>query len=93
MAKVTIKVNDNGSLRITGDVELVDAEEINLKQSQASLFAAAVCLPKNLFVTEAIKEIFLPWYEHRKKKRNKIVFLRSYSSINCTSTIVDCLKQ
>ncbi|WP_075982216.1 CDGSH iron-sulfur domain-containing protein [Bacillus massilinigeriensis] len=26
MSKVTIKVNDNGSLRITGDVELVDAE-------------------------------------------------------------------
>ncbi|WP_096273119.1 CDGSH iron-sulfur domain-containing protein [Paucisalibacillus globulus] len=24
--KVVIKVNDNGSLRITGDVELVDAE-------------------------------------------------------------------
>ena len=24
--KVTIKVNDNGSYRITGDVELVDAE-------------------------------------------------------------------
>ncbi|WP_102027572.1 CDGSH iron-sulfur domain-containing protein [Salirhabdus sp. Marseille-P4669] len=23
--KVTIKVNDNGSLRVTGDVELVDA--------------------------------------------------------------------
>ncbi|MEH7388559.1 CDGSH iron-sulfur domain-containing protein [Bacillus sp. JJ1521] len=26
MSKVTIKVNDNGSLRITGDVDLVDAE-------------------------------------------------------------------
>ncbi|PLR99831.1 CDGSH iron-sulfur domain-containing protein [Bacillus sp. T33-2] len=26
MSKVQIKVNDNGSLRITGDVELVDAE-------------------------------------------------------------------
>jgi CDGSH iron-sulfur domain-containing protein 3 len=26
MSKVTIKVNDNGSYRITGDVELVDAE-------------------------------------------------------------------
>lgn len=24
--KVTIKVNDNGSLRVTGEVELVDAE-------------------------------------------------------------------
>lgn len=24
--KVTIKVNDNGSLRVTGDVELIDAE-------------------------------------------------------------------
>ena len=24
--KVTIKVNDNGSYRITGDVELIDAE-------------------------------------------------------------------
>jgi CDGSH-type Zn-finger protein len=24
--KVTIKVNDNGSLRVSGDVELVDAE-------------------------------------------------------------------
>ncbi|WP_102274668.1 CDGSH iron-sulfur domain-containing protein [Cytobacillus massiliigabonensis] len=26
MSKVIIKVNDNGSYRITGDVELVDAE-------------------------------------------------------------------
>ncbi|MEW9111052.1 MAG: CDGSH iron-sulfur domain-containing protein [Cytobacillus gottheilii] len=26
MQKVQIKVNDNGSLRITGDVELIDAE-------------------------------------------------------------------
>lgn len=26
MQKVQIKVNDNGSLKITGDVELVDAE-------------------------------------------------------------------
>ncbi|MGG3922201.1 CDGSH iron-sulfur domain-containing protein, partial [Geobacillus thermodenitrificans] len=26
MAKVQIKVNDNGSLRITGDVELLDGE-------------------------------------------------------------------
>ncbi|MFS0822851.1 CDGSH iron-sulfur domain-containing protein [Bacillus timonensis] len=26
MSKVTIKVNDNGSLRITGDVDLIDAE-------------------------------------------------------------------
>lgn len=26
MDKVQIKVNDNGSLRVTGDVELVDAE-------------------------------------------------------------------
>ncbi|PLS15361.1 hypothetical protein CVD28_23855 [Bacillus sp. M6-12] len=26
MSKVTIKVNDNGSYRITGDVELIDAE-------------------------------------------------------------------
>lgn len=26
MTKVTIKVNDNGSLRITGDVELLDGE-------------------------------------------------------------------
>ncbi|WP_099351787.1 CDGSH iron-sulfur domain-containing protein [Fredinandcohnia onubensis] len=26
MSKVTIKVNDNGSLRITGDVDLVDKE-------------------------------------------------------------------
>lgn len=24
--KVTIKINDNGSIRITGDVELIDAE-------------------------------------------------------------------
>jgi len=24
--KVTIKINDNGSIRVTGDVELVDAE-------------------------------------------------------------------
>jgi CDGSH iron-sulfur domain-containing protein 3 len=26
MAKAQIKVNDNGSLKVTGDVELVDAE-------------------------------------------------------------------
>ncbi|QPA29945.1 CDGSH iron-sulfur domain-containing protein [Thermaerobacillus caldiproteolyticus] len=26
MAKVQIKVNDNGSFRVTGDVELIDAE-------------------------------------------------------------------
>jgi CDGSH iron-sulfur domain-containing protein 3 len=26
MSKVQIKVNDNGSLRITGDVELIDGE-------------------------------------------------------------------
>ncbi|WP_174734244.1 CDGSH iron-sulfur domain-containing protein [Mesobacillus harenae] len=26
MSKVVIKVNDNGSLRVTGDVELVDGE-------------------------------------------------------------------
>ena len=26
MAKVQIKVNDNGSYRVTGDVELIDAE-------------------------------------------------------------------
>ncbi|AST92357.1 CDGSH iron-sulfur domain-containing protein [Sutcliffiella cohnii] len=26
MAKVQIKVNDNGSLRVTGDVELIDAD-------------------------------------------------------------------
>jgi CDGSH iron-sulfur domain-containing protein 3 len=26
MSKVQIKVNDNGSLRVTGDVELLDAE-------------------------------------------------------------------
>lgn len=26
MSKVTIKVNDNGSLRITGDVELLDGQ-------------------------------------------------------------------
>ncbi|MEH7345406.1 CDGSH iron-sulfur domain-containing protein [Bacillus sp. JJ1532] len=26
MTKVTIKVNDNGSYRITGDVDLIDAE-------------------------------------------------------------------
>lgn len=26
MSKVTIKVNDNGSIRITGDVELLDGE-------------------------------------------------------------------
>jgi CDGSH-type Zn-finger protein len=26
MADVTIKVNDNGSLRVTGNVELIDAE-------------------------------------------------------------------
>ncbi|MFS0635714.1 CDGSH iron-sulfur domain-containing protein [Mesobacillus foraminis] len=26
MSKVQIKVNDNGSLRVSGDVELVDAE-------------------------------------------------------------------
>ncbi|KKK33332.1 zinc finger domain-containing protein [Mesobacillus campisalis] len=26
MAKVQIKVNDNGSLRITGDIELLDGE-------------------------------------------------------------------
>lgn len=26
MTKPVIKVNDNGSLRITGDVELIDAE-------------------------------------------------------------------
>lgn len=26
MSKVQIKVNDNGSYRITGDVELIDAE-------------------------------------------------------------------
>ncbi|CAM3873027.1 CDGSH iron-sulfur domain-containing protein [Mesobacillus zeae] len=26
MSKVTIKVNDNGSFRVTGDVELLDGE-------------------------------------------------------------------
>ncbi|WP_110111232.1 CDGSH iron-sulfur domain-containing protein [Bacillus sp. CGMCC 1.16541] len=26
MSKVQIKVNDNGSLRVTGDVELIDAD-------------------------------------------------------------------
>lgn len=26
MSKVQIKVNDNGSLRVTGDVELIDGE-------------------------------------------------------------------
>ncbi|KUP06284.1 zinc finger domain-containing protein [Bacillus coahuilensis m2-6] len=26
MSKVTIKVNDNGSFRVTGDIELIDGE-------------------------------------------------------------------
>lgn len=33
--KVTIKVNDNGSLRITGPVELVDAEGNRFEHKEA----------------------------------------------------------
>ncbi|MBD2864750.1 CDGSH iron-sulfur domain-containing protein [Paenibacillus oceani] len=33
--KVTIKVNDNGSLRVTGSVELVDAEGIPFEHKES----------------------------------------------------------
>ena len=35
MSKVQIKVNDNGSLRVTGDVELLDGEGNALETKQA----------------------------------------------------------
>ncbi|QOR65367.1 CDGSH iron-sulfur domain-containing protein [Cytobacillus suaedae] len=35
MSKVQIKVNDNGSLRVTGDVELVDGEGNVIETKQA----------------------------------------------------------
>jgi CDGSH iron-sulfur domain-containing protein 3 len=34
MSKVQIKVNDNGSLRITGDVELLDGEGNKIETKQ-----------------------------------------------------------
>ncbi|WP_077618694.1 CDGSH iron-sulfur domain-containing protein [Bacillus sinesaloumensis] len=46
MSKVTIKVNDNGSLRITGDVDLVDAEGNKFQTKQT--FSLCRCgLSKN----------------------------------------------
>ncbi len=35
MSKVQIKVNDNGSLRVTGDVELLDGEGNIIETKQA----------------------------------------------------------
>lgn len=40
LSKVTIKVNDNGSLRITGDVELLDGAGNKYETSLFSRFAA-----------------------------------------------------
>jgi CDGSH-type Zn-finger protein len=47
MDKVQIKVNDNGSLRVTGDVELVDAEG-NVFQTKQSFSLCRCGLSKRM---------------------------------------------
>ena len=47
MDKAQIKVNDNGSLRVTGDVELVDAEG-NVFQTKQSFSLCRCGLSKKM---------------------------------------------
>ncbi|MDR0138492.1 CDGSH iron-sulfur domain-containing protein [Metabacillus idriensis] len=47
MNKAQIKVNDNGSLRVTGDVELVDAEG-NVFQTKQSFSLCRCGLSKKM---------------------------------------------
>ena len=42
LAKVQIKVNDNGSFRVTGDVELVDSQGNVFQQNRHFLYAVVV---------------------------------------------------
>ena len=42
LAKVQIKVNDNGSFRVTGDVELVDSQGMYSQQNRHFLYAVVV---------------------------------------------------
>ena len=42
LAKVQIKVNDNGSFRVTGDVELVDSQGNVFPAKPAFLYAVVV---------------------------------------------------
>lgn len=46
MSKIQIKVNDNGSLRVTGDVELIDAEG-NVFQTKPSFSLCRCGLSEN----------------------------------------------
>jgi len=56
MSKVQIKVMDNGSFRVTGDVELIDADGTNLKQSRHFHYADVASRKRCPFATEIIKE-------------------------------------
>ncbi|MEK3808164.1 CDGSH iron-sulfur domain-containing protein [Metabacillus sp. SLBN-84] len=47
MTKPVIKVNDNGSLRITGDIELIDAEG-NVFQTKQSFSLCRCGLSKKM---------------------------------------------
>ena len=42
LAKVQIKVNDNGSFRVTGDVELVDSQGNVFPQNRHFLYVVVV---------------------------------------------------
>lgn len=55
MSKVQIKVNDNGSLRITGEVELLDGAGNVMETKPAFSLAAAGFPTTNLFVMVLIK--------------------------------------
>ena len=46
MSKVQIKVNDNGSLRVTGDIELIDGEG-NLIETKPSFSLCRCGLSNN----------------------------------------------
>ncbi|MGP1908339.1 CDGSH iron-sulfur domain-containing protein [Metabacillus sp. JX24] len=58
MTKPVIKVNDNGSLRITGDIELIDAEG-NVFQTKQSFSLCRCGLSKKMpFCDGAHKGVF-----------------------------------
>lgn len=61
MTKPVIKVNDNGSLRITGDIELIDAEG-NVFQTKQSFSLCRCGLSKKCrFATVRIRACFSRW--------------------------------
>ena len=67
LAKVQIKVNDNGSFRVTGDVELVDSQGNVFPANRHFLYAVVVYQKICLIATLRIKVNSSLLLEHQRQ--------------------------